>query len=243
MFYYPVHNDNADTTPFDIFSLRRGTGRVFPGSISLQQPGHRPQYLFPPTALFAADPPVLRFINFHDPEQALIFTSGACLKSRKIYGEAAWGFKYKPSGAAVADGPVVGRLECIGPFGDHLKQTTDRAALRAVLAALRFQFWNLEGFSSLVIATDSPRVAQGATELLPGWVYNKWLDVDGQKVKDRDLWEALLGEFERWDSLGVRVFIGYYVGPEVDNLQWLIHQAAHTLEDVVQHVDCPYWGS
>ncbi|RSL98341.1 hypothetical protein CEP52_010383 [Fusarium oligoseptatum] len=56
--------------------------------------------------------------------------------------------------------------------------------LRAVLAALRFRNWPGEGFTKLVIATDSD---------------------NREAAKNRDLWQALLGEFERLEELGLRV--------------------------------------
>ncbi|KAK3368260.1 hypothetical protein B0H63DRAFT_528631 [Podospora didyma] len=71
---------------------------------------------------------------------------------------------------------VSGRVETKGPYGDDGLQTSNRAELRAVIAVLGFRFWAGGGIRKLVIATDS--------------------DVGGS-VKDKNLWEALLGEIEK----------------------------------------------
>jgi ribonuclease HI len=65
-------------------------------------------------------------------------------------------------------------LEKEGPFGEPSLQTSNRAELRAVIAALRFRAWQGEGFKSLVIATDSEYVVEGATNWARGWLRNNW---------------------------------------------------------------------
>lgn len=47
------------------------------------------------------------------------------------------------------------RLELEGPFGDSHQQTSIRAELRAVIAALSSRVWRGEGFKTIVVATDS----------------------------------------------------------------------------------------
>jgi ribonuclease HI len=81
------------------------------------------------------------------------------------------------------------RLEKKGPFGDDGPQTSNLAELRAVIAALRFRFWPGEGFRTFVVAADSEYVVEGATT----WARN------------RDLWEALLGEAERYEKDGMKI--------------------------------------
>jgi ribonuclease HI len=56
------------------------------------------------------------------------------------------------------------RLESRGPNNEEVPLTSNRADLRAVIAALRFWLWNNEGTRRLVIATDSSYVIDGATE-------------------------------------------------------------------------------
>ncbi|KAK8915367.1 Ribonuclease H [Metarhizium anisopliae] len=77
--------------------------------------------------------------------------------------------------------------------------------LRAVLAALRFRHWQGEGFTTLVFATDSEYVAEGATTWIRSWVHNRWKTSTGVEVKNQDMWEMLLGEIGRWDDSGVKI--------------------------------------
>jgi ribonuclease HI len=100
---------------------------------------------------------------------------------------------------------VSGRLENEGPFGNESVATSNRAELRAAIAALRLQDWRNKGFDSLVLATDSSYVVDGATGWVKGWTRNGWKTRNGGDVKNRDLWDLLLGEVERWEHLGLRV--------------------------------------
>ncbi|KAM4056468.1 RNase H domain-containing protein [Hirsutella rhossiliensis] len=80
-----------------------------------------------------------------------------------------------------------------------------RVELRAILGALRFRHWRGEGFMTLVFATDAEYVAEGASTWARGWVRNGWRTSTGAEVKNKDLWEMLLGEVERWDSSGLKI--------------------------------------
>lgn len=123
-------------------------------------------------------------------------TDGACLNNGKPNAKAGWAFF---QGESVAGEPwvVQGRLEKRGPWGDEGGQTSNRAELRAVLAALRFRVWAGEGFKTVVLATDSSYVVDGATQWARTWVKNGWKTTDGgPDVKNKDLWEMLLGESE-----------------------------------------------
>lgn len=96
-------------------------------------------------------------------------------------------------------------LEKKGPFGDDALQTSNRAELRAVIAALRFRYWRGEGFDTLVIATDSEYAVEGATNWARAWIRNGWKKRDGVAVKNRDLWEALRSEIETYKDDGMAV--------------------------------------
>jgi len=102
---------------------------------------------------------------------------------------------------------VSGRLGKKGSVGDDGLQTSNRAELCAVIAALRFSFQDLadEGFTTLVIATDSTYVVEGSTNWARRWVENGWVRRAGGAVQNRDLWEALLGEIRRYKHGGVAV--------------------------------------
>ena len=140
----------------------------------------------------------------------LIHTDGACLNNGQPNPKAGWAFSHGigPSGNLLV---VSNRLEKKGPFGDDGPQTSNRAELRAIIAALRFRHWPGEGFRTLVIATDSEYAVEGSTTWAKKWIKDDWMKRVGrggrgwEKVKNRDLWEALLGEVEKCKGYGMTV--------------------------------------
>ncbi|OQE22121.1 hypothetical protein PENFLA_c013G09265 [Penicillium flavigenum] len=162
-------------SPMSRAEPRAGTGRVFPTKFNPSNPSNTPQMLFPLRRTENAAPPVYRFIRRNDETQFLIYTDGACLGN----------------GGA-------------NPRAEH-PQTSNRAELRAVIAAMRFRVWTGEGCRCLVIATDSEYVVEGMTKWVKGWIRNNWKTSSGAPVKSKDLWECLLGEVERWDENGMRI--------------------------------------
>jgi ribonuclease HI len=68
-------------------------------------------------------------------------------------------------------------MEDVGPTGLHERQSTNRAELRAVLAALKWfrvrhtdlGFWRPKECAKLVIATDSTYFVDGATKWARTW--------------------------------------------------------------------------
>lgn len=146
---------------------------------------------------------VTRYTLPHDLGTGLIHTDGACLNNGQYDPRAGWGFWHGlgPSGRQLV---AFGRLEKKGPFGSDSIQTSNRAELRAVIAALRLRFWPGEGFHTLVIATDSEYVMEGSTSWARRWIRTGWMTRAGP-VKNRDLWEALLGEVERYNERGMAV--------------------------------------
>ncbi|KAL2863215.1 ribonuclease H-like domain-containing protein [Aspergillus lucknowensis] len=178
------------------------TEPVIPGKYKPPRDGDSPQTLFPAGWSTESSPPVLRFIHASDPKQFLIFTDGACLNNGQANPRAGCSFVFRPS---TEDPRVVGhtdfRLENKGPTGEMHQQTSNRAELRAVISALRFRAWSGEGCSTLIIATDSEYVVEGATSWIRGWLRRDWKTSTGAIVKNRDLWEALLDaikEHDRW---------------------------------------------
>lgn len=97
------------------------------------------------------------------------------------------------------------RLEAEGPTGERYPQTSNRAELRAVIAALRFRFWFDEGFNKVVIATDSAYVVEGITKWISTWLRNNWRTSVGADVKNKDLWQLLLWEMERYDVRNTKI--------------------------------------
>ena len=145
-----------------------------------------------------------RYIHKDDPNTVLIFSDGACLDNGQPNPRAGWAFVHGP-GLAEKQLITSGRLEGKGPFGDDGTQTSNRAELRAVVAALRYRHWGGEGFKTIVIATDSEYVVEGSTKWARTWVSNGWKTNAGADVKNKDMWEALLGEFERWEDEGLSI--------------------------------------
>ncbi|KAF9769954.1 hypothetical protein IL306_012548 [Fusarium sp. DS 682] len=182
---------------------RRGNGRVLPKAFKPPRSA-TPQSLFPVGIGRNATPNVTRYIRADDPKSFLIYTDGACLGNGQPNPRAGWSVVFRPQQPNTS-ARVAGRLENQGPFGDPHDQTSNRAELRAVIAALRFRHWTGEGFSTLVIATDSEYVTKGATEWIKAWLRKGWVTRNGAPVKNKDLWEALLGELERWDDEGLKI--------------------------------------
>jgi ribonuclease HI len=136
-------------------------------------------------------------------------TDGACLNNGQPNPKAGWAFM---SGRSLDGKTQVasGRLEQKGPWGDSAAQTSNRAELRAVIAALRFRIWSGEGFRRIVIATDSEYVVQGSTEWAKTWIEKKWRIKNKKasgyvQVANKDLWQALLGEYERAFFRGMKI--------------------------------------
>lgn len=71
--------------------------------------------------------------------------------------------------------------------------------------ALRFQYWPGEGFHTILFATDSEYVVEGSTKWAKTWVKHGWAKRKGGAVKNQDIWEALLGEVERYKDDGMDV--------------------------------------
>ena len=133
----------------------------------------------------------------HSGPLVLVFTDGAAPDN---------GHDNVRAGCAVVTGPGSGfgrdeyqyrsfRLET-SPSHDL---TSNRAELRAAVAALVETDWKAEGFRGIVIATDSEYVAKGATEYMPTWrneLTGEW------KVKraNMDLWDRLMAAIEAWQS-------------------------------------------
>lgn len=185
----------------------RGSGRILPTMFEPPTTSSKADEIFPPGRSTRAIPTVTRFIHRDDPTSFLIFTDGACLNNGQSDPKAGWAFVFKPETPATDNRPgiISARLENQGPFGDEHAQTSNRAELRAVLGALRFRAWHGEGCKTLVFATDSEYVAKGATEWMSGWLRKGWKTSTGAAVKNRDLWELLLGETERYDKQGLRI--------------------------------------
>ena len=147
-----------------------------------------------------------RFVHRSDHNTMLIYADGACLNNGKADAAAGWGFVFRePEPGKPKLGRVSGRLEEHGPSGEAHPQASNRAELRAVIGALKFRAWFNEGWKKLVVATDSEYVAKGATEWVQTWGRNNWVRSSGAAVKNRDLWEELLGEVIGYQAHGMEI--------------------------------------
>lgn len=162
-----------------------------------------------PSSLFTRD---LRFICRNDSGKILIYTDGACPENGQSYARGGYAFVHGPSifshrtGTFIHAIPVSGRLESRGPTGETYQPTSNRAELRAVIAALQYRDWSTDfdsKWTGLVIATVSDYVALGATTWIKNWESNGWKSSDGDDVKNQDFWKLLLRETRRLQGLGV----------------------------------------
>jgi ribonuclease HI len=163
-----------------------------------------PQQLFPLQQ--RPDRQYPRFVHQSNHRDLLIYTDGACLNNGQPDPAAGWGFVFRASEPDRPEmGRVSGRLEDHGPSGEPHPQTSNRAELRAVIAVLQFRAWFGEGWTRLVIATDSEYVTKGATEWVRTWGRNGWVTSNNTAVKNRDLWEELLGEAIGFRERGMEI--------------------------------------
>ncbi|KAE8450299.1 hypothetical protein EG329_006727 [Mollisiaceae sp. DMI_Dod_QoI] len=192
--------------------LKTNGGKVLqfpsrPYPSAFQSPSNRDT----PQSLFANEH---RFISSNNPREILIYTDGSCLRNGQINPRAGWAFVYRPSaysetGELTHGGTIPSRLENEGPTGKQYTQTSNRAELRAVTAALQFRDWSTDcngAWRSVVIATDSEYVAVGATKWVEHWENSGWKLTDQvTDAKNQDLWKLLLSETRKLRQRGVNV--------------------------------------
>ncbi|KAI0846172.1 ribonuclease H-like protein [Daldinia vernicosa] len=187
-----------------------------------QDPNETPEHHFPLQTIssrFAQS----RFINRYDSREILILIDGSCINngSKNQTAKPSSGgcsFTFKGPGrygsevehpfkdANYNDGGMVGfPLEKCGPRGENYDATSNRAKLRAVIAALEFRDWQEEGWRRIVIATDLKYVVDGAISHLPTWVRRGWRTSKLKKVANRDLWEELNGVIENLQRRGTSI--------------------------------------
>jgi len=141
--------------------------------------------------------PGYRFVRSTNPAEMLMFVDGSCLDN---------GFPNARAGYGVVFAP----LEWFSPISRRLEQdgnpqTSNRAELRAVLAALGLRFWAGEGFSRIVIACDSQYVVKGISEYIFEWRRNGWMTTSGTQVANQDLWRKLGEKLREMEGCGMLV--------------------------------------
>ncbi|RGP69217.1 ribonuclease h [Fusarium longipes] len=197
-----VHQRQDGTKEADHLQKIRGRGKLFPTEMKYDNGSYPSLQEILETS--RADKKRGRTILGRD-DQLILWTGGACSNNGQENPRGGWGVWLGTQDPSTACEVISGRLENRGPFGDHSTATSNRAELRAVIAALRLSNWKEERFSFIVIATDSTYVVNGATAWTQTWARNGWRLANGDDVKNRDLWEILLGEVERLDDQSVSV--------------------------------------
>ncbi|KAF2453857.1 ribonuclease H-like domain-containing protein, partial [Lineolata rhizophorae] len=153
----------------------------------------------------------VRFFHQRKSGETIIFTDGCCIDNGRDSARAAWGFAHRRANAAKGiTGGLGGRLEKQGPTGEVHPQTSNRAELRAVIAALEVRSWWGEGIRMLTIATDSSYVVEGITHHIRKWAFTmpesaRWKTAARKPVKNRDLWETLLAQVQGADRIGLKI--------------------------------------
>ncbi|KAI0407253.1 ribonuclease H-like domain-containing protein [Xylaria palmicola] len=180
----------------------RGTGRVFPTKFCPPSPTTIPSDIFESKA---NGPGIRGFIHRNTNKTALFFTTGVCRDNGTPEPKAGWAVIHSPRNDDYRlPQLIIRRLEAMGPFGDPGIQDSNRAELRAIVGALRSRDWS-SIFDTLVIATDSAYVTTGATEWARNWIKKGWRTSAKKVVKNKDMWEALLGEVEWYEERGVSI--------------------------------------
>jgi ribonuclease HI len=142
-------------------------------------------------------------VRYDAPEdEILIYTSASCLNQQTTSAarSAASSCVFKPTGLHPSEPRTMAmRLERRGQTGREYPQESNRAHLRAAIAALQCRQWHEEGWSHITIASDSEYLVEGITNWIEIWQQNGWViprDArnihDGDAVKNKDLWELLL---------------------------------------------------
>ena len=155
-------------------------------------------------------------IRFDAPDnEILIYTSASCLNQHTSPDarSAASSVVFNPTGLN-PDEPrsMALRLERRGPTGQEYPQESNRAHLRAAIAALQCRQWRAEGWTAITIASDSEYLVEGITNWIEIWQQNGWLtsretgdSYNGDAVANRDLWELLLWEILELSRMGLEV--------------------------------------
>lgn len=152
-----------------------------------------------------------RLVSIDDPHSILVYVDGSCLNNGRDNPRAGAAFvdthKYDHQQDCELLGGKGFRVEHYGPTGEYFKPTSNRAELRAVLAALNASSWELENVRTLVLATDSTYVVNGCADQAFHWEHNDWYNHRGERVRNRDLWSAIVDAMLRLMHYRVEVQI------------------------------------
>ena len=196
-----------------------------------------PETLFTAGIPDNASIPSPRLLRISNPREFLVYVDGSCIGNGTPDATAGSAFVFRPetSISRITSehlsrdiirpmklhtlGYCNFRVEARGPNGEVAEPTSNRAELRATIAALQFRHWTGEGLQRLVIATDSSYVVEGCTQWVKKWPQTRWATRTGAPVKNRDLWEEIINEMDHWNGLGMEVQF------------WLIPRKLNSLAD------------
>ncbi|KAA1474638.1 ribonuclease H-like protein [Dentipellis sp. KUC8613] len=159
-----------------------------------------PTSLFRPLATSQVHHP--RYVAYGHRNMVLVYSGGSCLDNGTRQARAGCAFIYHPIDPSA--NPTF-RLENLPTEkGLYTRQTNNRAELRAAIAALDCMTWNRDGFTCIVIASDSQYLVAGITRHVWRWRENGWTTSRGSPVCNQDLWVRLLDTVENWEKCGVQ---------------------------------------
>ncbi|KAK4539591.1 hypothetical protein LTR36_010527 [Oleoguttula mirabilis] len=185
-------------------------------------------------------PEAHRLVRRTNDRERLVYVDGSCLdqndSTNAVIRRAGCGFVFRPAPYAVKDRVESFRLEAKGPTGVESPQTSNRAELRAAIGALQFRRWDGEGSDRLVIATDSEYVVLGITHRIEDWVARRWRTSAGKAIKNKDLWECLLAEVNKFAQQGMEVVFWRIPREWNDEADAAAKEAARTLEPKAEFV-------
>ncbi|KAK3347130.1 hypothetical protein B0T25DRAFT_413974, partial [Lasiosphaeria hispida] len=182
-----------------------------------------PEAHFPLQTISTPDgPPYPRFVNRFDSREMLLVIDGSCINNGRHASKneepmAGCSFMFKgvsslyiseahPTPLAKASGNIAFRLERRGPHDTEIENSSNRAKLRAAIAALQFRAWDSEGWRRVVVLTDLEYIVLGATGWLSRWVERQWRKPRGAgRYLNRDLWEELQECIDRLRERGCEV--------------------------------------
>lgn len=227
---FEKYRDASGREEYDLSEFGNGGQQIWPPIGKLGMPSKRPirrpkspppgselitcdrfedsQGTDPPWRLFNHDEGNFRFSRkANGKDEVLIYTDGACLDNGSVSARGGCAFVFQPEDTSQEPTQeyVNFALEKRGPTGVSAPATSNRAELRAVIAALKFRQWQGEGWDRIVIATDSSYAVDGITEHMMVWFRRNWRNAKGKPVMNRDLWQALLDRVRELHKFGAEV--------------------------------------
>ncbi|KAI5865305.1 ribonuclease H-like domain-containing protein [Durotheca rogersii] len=133
----------------------------------------------------------------------LIYTDGSCFYDAERHHISRGGCSFVFN--TTQDGTISFPLEDKGPDGSERPHTSNRAALRAVIGALKYRDWPAENWRRVVIGTDSAYVTRGSTMWIRSWAQRGWLTPGKSPVSNQDLWRELSATFGQYAKAGCEV--------------------------------------